>query len=88
MSTLHIFSKPLSYYDSERLVNLIQSNDKVLLVGDACYAISLYRQLSGDILVLAEDAVARCIPIASPDTAIEYTDFVDLTLSSTQSITW
>lgn len=88
MSTLHIFSKPISYYDNARLVNLIQPQDKVLLVSDACYSISFYRQLAASLLVLVEDSSARGIDIVKPDESLNYADFVALTLSTSQSITW
>ncbi|MCQ8876859.1 tRNA 2-thiouridine-synthesizing protein [Pseudoalteromonas shioyasakiensis] len=88
MSTLHIFSKPISYYDNARIANLIQSDDKVLLVSDACFSIALYRQLAAKLLVLTEDASARNVIISQPDEGLDYTDFVALTLSTTQSITW
>ncbi|KPH65002.1 tRNA 2-thiouridine-synthesizing protein [Pseudoalteromonas porphyrae] len=88
MSTLHIFSKPISYYATERLANLIQEHDSVLLVGDACYSTYLYRQFSSDLLFLAEDALARGLTINESDNALNYADFVALTLSTSQSITW
>ncbi|MDP2635756.1 MAG: DsrH/TusB family sulfur metabolism protein [Pseudoalteromonas sp.] len=88
MSTLHIFSKPISYYDNERLVNLIQQNDTVLLVGDACYSQKLYFQLCDKLLLLSDDAKARNIEIMQQNTAIDYEIFVAKTLSSSQSITW
>ncbi|AYM86777.1 sulfurtransferase complex subunit TusB [Pseudoalteromonas agarivorans] len=88
MSTLHIFSKPLAYYDSTQLENLIKDTDKVLLVGDACYAAKQYFQLNDSLLLLLEDAQARAVKLSSGQTLINYDEFVALTLSTNQSITW
>ncbi|BED89271.1 hypothetical protein PspMM1_17390 [Pseudoalteromonas sp. MM1] len=88
MSTLHIFSKPLAYYDSTQLENLIQDTDKVLLVGDACYAAKQYFQLNNSLMLLLEDAQARAVKLTPGQTLINYEEFVTLTLSTNQSITW
>ena len=88
MSTLHIFSKPLAYYDSTQLENLIKDTDKVLLVGDACYAAKQYFQLNDSLLLILEDAQARAVKLSSGQTLINYDEFVALTLSTNQSITW
>lgn len=88
MSTLHIFSKPLAYYDSTQLENLIKDTDKVLLVGDACYAAKQYFQLNDSLLLLLKDAQARAVKLSSGQTLINYDEFVALTLSTNQSITW
>ena len=88
MSTLHIFSKPISYYDNERLVNLIQKHDTVLLFGDGCYSQNLYGQLCDKLLLLAEDAKSRNIEILQQNSAVDYETFVAKSLSTSQSITW
>lgn len=88
MSTLHIFSKPLGYYNTDQLVNLIQSTDKVLLLSDACFAIAQFRQLATHLLILADDAKVRDITINQPDHSLSYDDFVTLTLATSHSITW
>ncbi|BDF94459.1 MULTISPECIES: DsrH/TusB family sulfur metabolism protein [Pseudoalteromonas] len=88
MSTLHIFSKPLSYYNTDQLVNLIQVTDQVLLLSDACFAIRQFRQLSTHLLILADDAQSRGITISEPDHSLNYDDFVALTLATSHSITW
>ncbi|HDY92719.1 MULTISPECIES: DsrH/TusB family sulfur metabolism protein [unclassified Pseudoalteromonas] len=88
MSTLHIFSKPLNYYSANQLENLILSDDNVLLVGDACFAKKQFRQFADTLLILEQDAQVRAIKLADNDKAISYKDFVALTLSTNQSITW
>ena len=88
LSTLHIFSKPLSYYSANRLENLIQATDIVLLVGDACYAAKQYRQFAESLFILAPDANARAIKLNDNDKVISYDEFVTLSLSTNQSITW
>ena len=88
MTTLHIFSKPLVYYDSTQLENLIKGTDKVLLVGDACYAAKQYFQLNDSLLLLLDDAQARAVKLSPAQTLINYDEFVALTLSTNQSITW
>jgi len=88
MSTLHIFSKPLNYYSANQLENLILSDDNVLLVGDACFAKKQFRQFADTLLILEQDAQVRAIKLADNDKAISYEDFVALTLSTNQSITW
>ena len=50
MSTLHIFSKTLNNYCANQLENLIQPTDKVLLLGDACFAKKQFRQFSDSLL--------------------------------------
>ncbi|WP_076924571.1 DsrH/TusB family sulfur metabolism protein [Pseudoalteromonas sp. EB27] len=88
MSTLHIFSKPLNYYSANQLENLILSDDNVLLVGDACFAKKQFRQFADTLLILEQDAQVRAIKLTDNDKAISYKDFVALTLSTNQSITW
>lgn len=88
MSTLHIFSKPLCYYSANQLENLIVPNDDVLLVGDACFDKKQFRQFSDTLLILDQDAHTRAVKISDIDKAISYDDFVTLTLTSNQSITW
>ncbi|HDZ32737.1 MAG TPA: tRNA 2-thiouridine-synthesizing protein [Pseudoalteromonas sp.] len=88
MSTLHIFSKPLNYYSANQLENLILSDDNVLLVGDACFAKKQFRQFADTLLILEQDAQIRAIKLTDNDKAISYEDFVALTLSTNQSITW
>ncbi|WP_282114606.1 DsrH/TusB family sulfur metabolism protein [Pseudoalteromonas arctica] len=88
MSTLHIFSKPLNYYSANQLENLILSDDNVLLVGDACFAKKQFRQFADTLLILKQDAQVRAIKLTDNDKAISYEDFVALTLSTNQSITW
>lgn len=88
MSTLHIFSKPLSYYNANQLENLIQLTDTVLLVGDACFASKQFRQLAGPLLMLEPDATARAIQFNNVDKLISYDEFVALCVSTNQSITW
>ncbi len=88
MSTLHIFSKPLNYYSANQLENLISLDDRVLLLGDACFACKQFKQFSDALLVLEEDAHVRAIKLSHNDTPISYDEFVALTLTSTQLITW
>jgi tRNA 2-thiouridine synthesizing protein B len=88
MSTLHIFSKPLSHYCTNALENLISSDDTVLLVGDACYNIKQYRQFSAALHLLKEDATARAITLSEYDVDIDYNQFVELTLTGQNTITW
>ncbi|CAM2773705.1 DsrH/TusB family sulfur metabolism protein [Pseudoalteromonas distincta] len=88
MSTLHILSKPLNYYCANQLENLISSTDNVLLVGDACFAKKQFRQFADTLLMLEQDAQVRAIKLTDNDKAISYEDFVALTLSTNQSITW
>ncbi|AQQ01117.1 tRNA 2-thiouridine-synthesizing protein [Pseudoalteromonas aliena] len=88
MSTLHIFSKPLNYYCANQLENLILPTDSILLVGDACFAKKQFRQFADTLLILEQDAQVRAIKLTENDKAISYNDFVALTLSTNQSITW
>ncbi|KTD90277.1 DsrH/TusB family sulfur metabolism protein [Pseudoalteromonas sp. H71] len=88
MSTLHIFSKPLNYYSANQLENLISLDDRVLLLGDACFASKQFKQFSDALLVLEEDAHVRAIKLSHNETPISYDEFVALTLTSTQLITW
>lgn len=88
MSTLHIFSKPLNYYSANSLDNLIMLTDTILLVGDACFGKEQYRQFTDLLYILNDDATARGISLTLNDTAISYDEFVTLSLSTKQSITW
>ncbi|MEL0648501.1 DsrH/TusB family sulfur metabolism protein [Pseudoalteromonas agarivorans] len=88
MSTLHIFSKTLNNYCASQLGNLIRPTDKVLLLGDACFSKKQFKQFSGSLLLLAQDITVRAITLSDNDTAISYEEFVALTLSTNQSITW
>lgn len=88
MSTLHIFAKPASTYAANVLANLVSAEDRLLLVSDACYSAVQFRQFSSKLYLLKEDAIARDILIDADDTAIEYDDFVDLTLNTDNTISW
>ena len=88
MSTLHIFAKPAHYYAANGLENLINNNDNILLVSDACYSAKQFRQFADTLYILSEDAHARSITIDESDIAINYATFVDLTLNSNNTISW
>lgn len=88
MSTLHIFSKPLNYYSANSLSNLISLTDSILVVGDACFAKEQYKQFADLLYVLKDDATARGISCNESDKAISYEEFVTLSLSAKQLITW
>ncbi|WP_404340252.1 sulfurtransferase complex subunit TusB [Pseudoalteromonas mariniglutinosa] len=88
MSTLHIFTKPVSQYNANMLENLIKAEDNILLVSDACYCSKQFRQFSAQLHLLAEDASARGIAVHDNDIVIDYTAFVDLTLTSNNTISW
>ena len=72
----------------EAMGALDKTADKVLLVGDACYAAKQYFQLNDSLLLLLEDAQARAVKLSPGQTLINYDEFVALTLSTNQSITW
>ncbi|HCV01625.1 sulfurtransferase complex subunit TusB [Pseudoalteromonas sp. SSMSWG5] len=88
MSTLHIFAKPLSHYCTNTLANLIAAEDTILLVSDACYSSTQFKQFSSALYLLNEDATARNISISLGDIAIDYTQFVEMTLNTKNTITW
>lgn len=88
MSTLHIFSKPLSHYCNNMLANLITAQDKVLLVSDACYNNMQFKQFSSCLYLLEEDTTARDISLNKEDIVIDYTQFVEMTLHAQNTITW
>ena len=70
MSSLHIFSKPLSYYSANQLENLIAPDDNLLLVGDACFDKKQFRQLCDTLFILEQDAHIRAVKISDIDKAI------------------
>ena len=88
MSTLHIFSKPLSHYCNNMLANLITAQDSVLLVSDACYNSRQFKQFSSALFLLKEDAEARDISLSHNESALDYKQFVELTLNAKNTITW
>ena len=52
------------------------------------FAKKQFRQFADTLLILEQDAQVRAIKLTDNDKAISYEDFVALTLSTNQSITW
>ncbi|WP_440974530.1 sulfurtransferase complex subunit TusB [Pseudomonas koreensis] len=96
MSTLHVLSH--SPFGDERLTSclrLLGAADALLLSGDAVYALQpgtapftalQSRQLK--LFVLAEDAQARAVQLPDWAEAIDYPDFVELSIHHDKVNSW
>ncbi|OHU96871.1 hypothetical protein BIW53_05170 [Pseudoalteromonas byunsanensis] len=88
MNTVHIFSKPLSYYSALQLDGLIAGNDALLLIGDACYDFASYNHLSDKRYMLENCALARAITGNIEFNLINDIEWVELIDNAKKSITW
>jgi len=96
MSTLHVLSH--SPFGDDRLnscLRVIGANDALLLCGDAAYAFqpgtAPFQTLSSrgvKLLVLAEDAQARALPVPDWAQAIDYPAFVELSIAYDKVNSW
>ncbi|BBN81818.1 hypothetical protein PA25_18030 [Pseudoalteromonas sp. A25] len=88
IGTIHIFSKPASYYNSLQIEQLLANNDVVLLTADACYDHATYRQLPAKGYMLSHCALARGIATDYGYTLIDDNEWVTLIDNAEKSITW
>lgn len=90
MSTLHIFSSLDSFQRGQPMLNQLTPDDAVLLRADALYQLLTAPDFAAGSYAIAADAKARGL---DPDTFdqiewIDYTQWVELTLTHTRSIDW
>ncbi|WP_105168445.1 tRNA 2-thiouridine-synthesizing protein [Pseudoalteromonas sp. T1lg23B] len=88
INTVHILSKPLSYYNALQLEALIAHNDALLLIGDACYDYASYTPLSDKRYMLENCALARAITVNTEFNLINDIEWVELIDNAKKSITW
>ncbi|NOU49387.1 tRNA 2-thiouridine-synthesizing protein [Pseudoalteromonas sp. JBTF-M23] len=88
IDTVHIFSKPVSYYQKLQIEQLLAHNDAVLLTGDACYDHISYSQFSANLYMLTSCAIARGVSTDSGYTLCCDNEWVNLINSAKKSITW
>ncbi|MCW1247352.1 sulfurtransferase complex subunit TusB [Pseudomonas sp. SAICEU22] len=96
MSTLHVLSH--SPFGDSRLASCLRilgTHDALLLCGDATYALQPGTvpfdtlQANGcKVLILAEDAQARALPIPDWAEAIDYAGFVELSIQHDKVNSW
>ncbi|ESP93305.1 MULTISPECIES: DsrH/TusB family sulfur relay protein [Pseudoalteromonas] len=87
-STLHIFSKPKSYYTAFD-INLVSEHDKVLLQQDACYDQSQFAlNCPVQIYMLETCAIARAVTPIDSIQQVDDLSWVDLIAKCDKSITW
>jgi tRNA 2-thiouridine synthesizing protein B len=96
MSTLHIIRRLESSHSSiTNSIALLAEGDAVVLIDDGTYNINnmIYKNIckvipSDNIHVIAKHAQARGLAIPGNISAITMKELLDLSLSTTQSITW
>ncbi|WP_083330490.1 MULTISPECIES: hypothetical protein [Pseudoalteromonas] len=88
INTVHMLSKPYSYYSTIQLDKLIASNDALLLIGDACYDHASYMGLSDKCYMLESCATARAISVDTGINLISDIEWVALVDNAKKSITW
>ncbi|MCF6440682.1 hypothetical protein L1077_14700 [Pseudoalteromonas luteoviolacea] len=87
-SIVHIFSKPISYYNNVDM-GLISETDKVLLQQDACYDQSKFLiNCPAPIFMLETCALARGVLPDNSITLVDDLSWVDLIECSDKSLTW
>ncbi|ATC94510.1 DsrH/TusB family sulfur metabolism protein [Pseudoalteromonas tunicata] len=88
--TLHIFNQALSAIELNKVKSLINEKDTLLLTQDACYSAKYFKSLHCEqMLLLASDAQARLNQDELVSLSlIEFSDWVELTLSHQSIITW
>ncbi|KZN59775.1 hypothetical protein [Pseudoalteromonas luteoviolacea] len=87
--TVHIFSKPLSYYSNNLNSALIGKCDKILLQQDACYDQARFATTFNQNLYMLETcSIARGIPPTDLVTLLDDLSWVDLLVDSDKTITW
>jgi tRNA 2-thiouridine synthesizing protein B len=87
INTIHIFSKPISYYQFDTINVFFGDNDVLLLIGDACYAPLEYAQSNRPIYALKKCVQARSV-LESNVTMINDQQWVKLINEAQKSITW
>lgn len=88
IDSIHIFSKPLSNYNTTLIAPLISEQDVILLLGDACYDQKSYVSLSKHGYVLFSCLDMRNIQIHPAYSSISDTEWVNLIDRAKKSITW
>ncbi|TMO65682.1 tRNA 2-thiouridine-synthesizing protein [Pseudoalteromonas aurantia] len=88
MNTLHIFSKPLSTFNSVTVTSLISDSDGILLMGEACFDQASYQNLASQQYVLSHCLVARGITAHPSFSSISDVEWVTLIDNAKKSITW
>ena len=91
MSTLHVVS-PSPFTDG-RLASCLRvcgAKDAILLCGDGAYALhnpALHSQ-GVKVFVLAEDSLARNLPVPDWASSVDYSGFVQLSIDYDKVNTW
>ena len=99
MASLHTINQSPKHTEIwTKLVRLLNTGDRLLLIEDACYAVtkkSLLRQLTElsehrniEIFTLKPDAEARGIPSEKQLAEIDYQGFVSLAAETEKTISW
>ncbi|MBD1581390.1 tRNA 2-thiouridine-synthesizing protein [Pseudoalteromonas sp. S16_S37] len=88
IETVHIFSKPVTYYQKLNIKQLIARHDAVLLSGDACYDHASYSQLCEKLYMLTDCAIARGVSTSCGYNLLSDIEWVKLISNANKSITW
>lgn len=89
LPTLHIFSKPLSYYHDVFSAGLLAKQDVILLTRDACYDQAAWRALSTNrTCMLNVCALARGISAQNNIEQLSDQQWITLVEQSNKTITW
>ncbi|MCF2909153.1 hypothetical protein L1285_12560 [Pseudoalteromonas sp. DL2-H2.2] len=89
LPTLHIFSKPLSYYHDVFSASLLAEQDVLLLTRDACYDQAAWRKLSANrTCMLSVCAQARGISAQDNIEPLSDQQWVLLVEQCHKTITW
>ncbi|KAF7785673.1 tRNA 2-thiouridine synthesizing protein B [Pseudoalteromonas rubra] len=89
LPTLHIFSKPMSYYKAAFDASLLGEQDVLLLTRDACYDQSAWRALSANrICMLSICAQARGVNAQDNIELLDDQQWIMLVEQCQKTITW
>lgn len=85
MASLHIFNQPEQLHAA---VALLSTKDVVLLCGDALYALDCLANSGLQQFALLEDVKARGLQLPEFITGLDYADWVQLCVDSSQVVAW
>jgi len=89
---LHILNKTARYQTMlSELAACIEACDSILLIEDAVYLCKQGFALlnkAAQVYVLSDDAVARGVKVSPPYKAVDYSEFVNLSLTHDKTLSW
>ncbi|MBE0367844.1 hypothetical protein [Pseudoalteromonas aurantia] len=88
INTVHIFSRPLSRYNTHSISMLLSDTDRILLIADACYDQTSFKNLTDNGYILSQCLSTRGVELQAPFSAISDIEWVQLIDGAKKTITW